>query len=109
MWTRQSQGEESAVGVQGGQCHARAALGGQTPRYRLGRALRQGGGHGAGGGCLDFGGYIAENYLALQDYLQLPVTDLVKLALNAAEISWLPPARKAALVAEITQYAAAAG
>jgi adenosine deaminase len=52
-----------------------------------------------------FGGYIAENYLALADALGLGTDDLVKLALNAAEISWLPPARKAALVAEITAYA----
>ena len=56
-----------------------------------------------------FGAYIAENYLALQESLALDAGDLVRLARNAAEISWLPPARKAALLDEIADYAASAG
>jgi adenosine deaminase len=55
-----------------------------------------------------FGGYITENYLALRDRLALEASDLVQLAVNAATISWQPPAIKAALLQEIEDYASTA-
>ena len=55
-----------------------------------------------------FGGYVADNYLAIAEALDLTRADLVQLARNSVEASFLPAARKAALQAEITAYAASA-
>lgn len=56
-----------------------------------------------------FGGYVADNYLAIAEALGLTRADLVQLARNSVEASFLPDARKAALQAEITAYAAESG
>jgi adenosine deaminase len=48
-----------------------------------------------------FGGYVGENYRAIANALPLTAPDLMTLAKNAVEASWLPAARKAQLVAEI--------
>ncbi|HUQ04316.1 MAG TPA: adenosine deaminase [Kofleriaceae bacterium] len=48
-----------------------------------------------------FGGYVGENYRAIARALPLSAPDLMTLAKNAVEASWLPAARKAQLVAEI--------
>ena len=55
-----------------------------------------------------FGGYVADNYLAAAEALGLTRKDLVRLARNSVEASFLPAARKAALQEEITAYAASA-
>ena len=55
-----------------------------------------------------FGGYVADNYLAAAEALGLARADLVQLARNSVEASFLPDARKAALQEEITAYAASA-
>lgn len=56
-----------------------------------------------------FGGYVADNYLAIAEALGLTRADLVQLARNSVEASFLPDARKAALQEEITAYAAESG
>jgi adenosine deaminase len=48
-----------------------------------------------------FGGYVQENYLAVQEGLGLGVPQLEQLARNAIDASFLDPARKAALRAEL--------
>jgi adenosine deaminase len=48
-----------------------------------------------------FGGYIGENYRAIAAALPLTAPDLMTLAKNAVEASWLPDDRKAQLTAEI--------
>jgi adenosine deaminase len=48
-----------------------------------------------------FGGYVLENYLAVHQGLGLGAPQLVRLARNAIEASFLGPARKAALRAEL--------
>lgn len=55
-----------------------------------------------------FGGYVADNYRAVAAALPLGAPELVALARNAVEASWLPAARKAALGAEIDRAATAA-
>jgi adenosine deaminase len=55
-----------------------------------------------------FGGYVAENYRAVAAALPVGAPELVQLAHNAVEASWLPAARKAALDAEIDRVAAEA-
>jgi adenosine deaminase len=52
-----------------------------------------------------FGGYIGDNYLAIADALDLSEADLVVLARNSLEATFLPDAEKAALVAELDAYA----
>ena len=53
-----------------------------------------------------FGGYVADNYLAIAEALDLSRDDLVRLALNSIEAAFLPDDRKAALREEIVGYAA---
>ena len=53
-----------------------------------------------------FGGYIGDNYLAIAEALDLSRGDLVRLALNSIEASFLPDDRKAALREEIAAYVA---
>ena len=48
-----------------------------------------------------FGGYIGDNYRAIAAALPLTAPDLMTLARNAVEASWLPDARKTQLMAEI--------
>lgn len=54
-----------------------------------------------------FGGYLTDNYLAVQRALDLGEPDLVALARNAIEASFLPDERKGMLLAELDRYAAA--
>ena len=48
-----------------------------------------------------FGGYVADNYRATAAALGLDATAIKQLGKNAVEASWLPPARKAELIAAI--------
>ena len=48
-----------------------------------------------------FGGYVNANYVAVAEALGLGGEDLVRLARNSFEASWLETSRKAALVAEV--------
>ena len=52
-----------------------------------------------------FGAYVGENYVALAEQAGLSQTDLVQLAINSFEASWLTPARRAAFVAAVEAYA----
>ncbi len=52
-----------------------------------------------------FGGYVNENYAAVQDALGLGRDDLAALARNSFEASFLAPAAKRALVAEVDAVA----
>jgi adenosine deaminase len=54
-----------------------------------------------------FGGYVLENYLAVQQALGLTRADLTQLARNSIEASFLPQAEKQRWQAEIGRYAAA--
>jgi adenosine deaminase len=51
-----------------------------------------------------FGGYILENYLAVQRGLGLSPADLAALARNSIEASFLPAAAKRNWLAEIDEY-----
>ena len=51
-----------------------------------------------------FGGYVGDNYLAIAAALDLTREDMVDLARNSVEASFLPDARKVALQEEITAY-----
>jgi adenosine deaminase len=53
-----------------------------------------------------FGGYVGDNYQALVDGLGFDSTQLVALARNSIEASFLDAERKAALLAELEQVAA---
>ncbi|MXY76996.1 MAG: adenosine deaminase [Acidimicrobiia bacterium] len=53
-----------------------------------------------------FGGYVGDNYLAIADALGLTRTDMVRLARNSIEATFLPDDRKATLQDEITAYVA---
>ncbi len=48
-----------------------------------------------------FGGYVGANYRAIATALPIGAAELVTLARNAVEASWLPTERKAALFADI--------
>lgn len=52
-----------------------------------------------------FGAYVGENYVALAEQAGLSETDLVQLAINSFEASWLTPSRRAAFVAAVEAYA----
>ena len=52
-----------------------------------------------------FGGYVADNYVAIADALDLTDADLVRLAGNSIEASFLPDAAKAELRAELAEMA----
>ncbi len=54
-----------------------------------------------------FGGYVADNYLAVHKALGLGRGDLIRLARNSFEASFLDPAAKGRLMAEVDAYAAA--
>jgi adenosine deaminase len=54
-----------------------------------------------------FGGYVNENYLAVQEALGLDRADLALIARTSFEASFLDGPRKAALVAELDDYLAA--
>ena len=56
-----------------------------------------------------FGGYVADNYLAIAEALDLSRDDLARLALNSIEASFLPDDRKSALREEVATYVAAFG
>ena len=53
-----------------------------------------------------FGGYLLDNYLAVQRALGLSRADLAQLARNSITASLLPKERKTALIAEIDLVAA---
>ena len=53
-----------------------------------------------------FGGYVGDNYLAIAEALNLDRDQLVQLARNSIEASFLPEDRKAVLQDEITGYIA---
>jgi adenosine deaminase len=55
-----------------------------------------------------FGGYIADNYVAAAAALDLELDDLVTLAGNSIEASFLDAAAKQELLAELEDYVAAA-
>jgi adenine deaminase len=48
-----------------------------------------------------FGGYLNENYFAIQEALDLSQTDIIQLAQNGINAAFLPPDRKVALTAEL--------
>jgi len=52
-----------------------------------------------------FGGYIADNYLAVADALGLSEGELVALACNSFEASFLPDAEKRTRLAQVDEYA----
>jgi adenosine deaminase len=54
-----------------------------------------------------FGGYVADNYLAVQRGLRLSKTDIEKLAANSIEASFLPAAQKRALRDRLDAYVVA--
>ena len=56
-----------------------------------------------------FGGYVAENLLALARAADLTQAELVQLERNAFEIAWLPAERRATYLAELDDYATMAG
>ena len=56
-----------------------------------------------------FGGYVAENMLALARAADLTPAELVQLERNAFEIAWLPDERRAGYLAELADYASVAG
>jgi adenosine deaminase len=54
-----------------------------------------------------FGGYMNDNYLAVVSALELSRAEIVQLARNGIDASFLPAADKGRLTAELDQYAAA--
>jgi adenosine deaminase len=52
-----------------------------------------------------FGGYVADNYRAVADAFEFGVTDVVLLARNSIEASFLPGGRKVELLDEIDRIA----
>jgi adenine deaminase len=54
-----------------------------------------------------FGGYIAENFVAAQQALDLSRADITRLACNSIVASFLPDSRKQSWLAEIEAFAAA--
>jgi adenosine deaminase len=54
-----------------------------------------------------FGGYMNDNYLAVTTALELSRAEIVQLARNGIEASFLPAADKGRLTVELDQYAAA--
>jgi adenine deaminase len=56
-----------------------------------------------------FGAYVADNYAALAEAAGLTATDLVQLAINSFEASWLTAARRAAYIERVRAYAIAQG
>ncbi len=56
-----------------------------------------------------FGAYVGDNYAALADHADLGASDLVQLAVNSFEASWLTPARRASFIERVHEFAAANG
>jgi adenosine deaminase len=56
-----------------------------------------------------FGGYVGDNYVAAAQALGLTKADIVALARNSFQASFLAHDRKQSLIAEVERYAAAAG
>jgi adenine deaminase len=56
-----------------------------------------------------FGGYVTSNLITVQEGAGLQAEDLLQLERNAFEIAWLPAATRDGYLAEIGQYASAAG
>ena len=56
-----------------------------------------------------FGGYVADNYVALAEHADLSAADLARLAINSFEAAWLTPARRAAFIASVVDCAQAHG
>lgn len=56
-----------------------------------------------------FGAYVGDNYVALAEQAGLGPTDLVQLAINSFEASWITPSRRAAYIADVEAYATAHG
>lgn len=56
-----------------------------------------------------FGGYVADNYVALAEQAALEPADLAQLAINSFEASWLTPSRRAAFIERVREYAAEHG
>ncbi|MDO8382301.1 MAG: adenosine deaminase [Microbacterium sp.] len=56
-----------------------------------------------------FGAYVGDNYVALAEQAGLSETDLVQLAVNSFEASWLTPAQKAAYIERVGEYAGSRG
>jgi adenosine deaminase len=56
-----------------------------------------------------FGGYVGDNYVALAEQAGLTATDLVQLAINSFEASWLTARRRDAFVQDVRDYAVSAG
>lgn len=54
-----------------------------------------------------FGGYVADNYVALAEAAGLTTAEVVQLARNSFEASWLSDEQRAAYLAEIDGYVAA--
>jgi adenosine deaminase len=54
-----------------------------------------------------FGGYMNDNYLAVAAALSLSRGEIVQLARNGIDASFLPAADKGRLTAELDQYASA--
>ncbi|MFZ4840909.1 adenosine deaminase [Mycetocola saprophilus] len=54
-----------------------------------------------------FGGYVADNYVALAEKADLGIEELAQLARNSFEASWLTPFRRDAYLAEVDAYVAA--
>lgn len=55
-----------------------------------------------------FGGYVAENLVALAEAAALTPAELVQLERNAFEIAWLTPEQRESYLAELDEYAARA-
>jgi adenosine deaminase len=53
-----------------------------------------------------FGGYVADNYVETQTALDLPIADMVTIARNSLESTFLSADDKTALLAELTDYVA---
>lgn len=51
-----------------------------------------------------FGGYVTENLLAVDEALDLSAAQVTQLERNAVEVTWLPRARKDALLTELDAY-----
>jgi adenine deaminase len=56
-----------------------------------------------------FGSYVADNYVALAEHAGLTATDLVQLARNSFEASWLTDERRADYLRRVDEYATAHG
>ncbi|MFS0732087.1 adenosine deaminase [Microbacterium sp. 1P10UB] len=56
-----------------------------------------------------FGGYVGDNYVALAEHAGLGAADLVRLAINSFEASWLTASRRADFIARVRDYAAENG